>query len=539
MATITVDDREIEVPDRIPLLQALLDAGIFIPHFCYHQDLPVDGNCRQCLVEMDTPKGAAGTTSCTTQVMDGMIVRTNTDSIEKARRGVLEYLLVNHPVDCPVCDQAGECRLQMYYMDYGFHETRVNIDKVNKGKTEAIGDRVILDQERCVLCRRCVRFTDHVTKTSDLAIGGRGDHSFITTFPGLPFNNKYTVNTVDICPVGALTDLDFRFKCRVWYLKQTDTVCPGCARGCNAQIETYNHNTMDELNDTAYRIRPRRNPFVNKSWMCDEGRLLYRQVNDERIQAPLLGSDQEESAWEQAFDSVTEKIKNAEGAVAGVCSPDCTNEEIYLFRKFMKEVVGGAQLSAESRKELGYQDNILLRADKHPNTLGAKFQGPWNSLDNILVAIDSGEVKVLVVMRNDFLGLAEDAAPVRETLSKLDLLVVIDSNTTATTQAADVVLPSGSFAEREGTFVNFHGRIQRIFRAYLPRWDSKSEIEILRTLAEKLGKPLEGLSNAIGIWKEMSGEIEEFKGIEVKDIGRTGAMAAGYEEEEVSIPDES
>ncbi|MBI2192742.1 MAG: molybdopterin-dependent oxidoreductase [Planctomycetes bacterium] len=531
MAKIKVDGKEMEAPAGASLLQALLDRGIFVPHFCYHPDLPVDGNCRQCLVELETPKGVAGVISCATRVAEGMVVRTQTPTMEKARRGVLEFLLVNHPVDCPVCDQAGECRLQQYYMTYGFHQSRVTVEKVHKNKTLRIGPRVILDQERCVLCSRCVRFTRHVTKTSELAIGGRGDHSFITTFPGQPLANKYSVCTVDVCPVGALTDLDFRFQCRVWFLKPTDTICHGCARGCNAVLDTYSHTTMDGLQGTAYRLRPRRNPEVNKSWMCDEGRLLYREVNENRLREPELRLEggARPAAWEEALDSVVEKVKAAgPAAVAGLCSPDGTNEDLFLFRKLMVESVGTELVSAESWRQPGYEDDILLRADKHPNSLGAQFLGPWKGLQEILSGIESGRVQVLIVLHNDFLGMAGDGPAVRAKLNTLKTLVVLDSRRNPTVDAAHVVLPTGSFAEREGTYVNFQGRVQRAARAVLPRWGAKSETEILRGLAEKLGRPLEGLSNAMRIWEHLASSVPALAGITYQEIGKMGCWARGY-----------
>ncbi|MDP6111951.1 MAG: molybdopterin-dependent oxidoreductase [Planctomycetota bacterium] len=536
MATITVNDQEIEVKDGVPLLQALLDAGIYVPHFCYHQDLPVDGNCRQCLVEMETPKGASGVISCATPVGDGMIVRTDTEAIEKARRGVLEYLLVNHPVDCPVCDQAGECRLQQSYMNYGFHQSRVNVEKVHKNKTLQIGERVMLDQERCVLCRRCIRFCDHVSESHELAVGGRGDHSYITTFPGHKIDNKYSVNTVDVCPVGALTDTDFRFKCRVWFLKKTDTICHGCSRGCNASFESYNHNTMDELNGTAFRLKPRRNPEVNKSWMCDEGRLLYQIVNENRIHEPRLanGKSPEAIAWEKAFGSAAEAVSGAEGKIAGICSPDCTNEELFLFRRFLNEVCGSETISAESLRKPGYEDDILLRADKHPNSKGVDFQGPWNSFQEIIDGVDAEDIKVLVVLRNDFLGLADNGSELGEKLAKLDALIVIDSNHSMTSKAATVLLPTGTFAERAGSYVNFEGRIQRTFSANQPRWEAKTEFEVFRTLAAQLEKPFKGSTNAARVWQDLAESVKEFEGIALAEIGNTGTLAKGYETETAS-----
>jgi NADH-quinone oxidoreductase subunit G len=532
MARMKVDDREYDVRDGAPLLQTLLDLGFFIPHFCYHPDLPVDGNCRQCLVEVDTPRGPTGVISCATPVTDGLVVRTQTPAIEKARKAVLEYLLVNHPVDCPVCDQAGECRLQTYYMRYGLHSTRVTVDQVRKEKGKMIGPRVILDQERCVLCRRCVRFTTHVTRTQELTVGGRGDHSFITTFPGKELANRYSVNTVDVCPVGALTDRDFRFACRVWFLKPTDTICPGCARGCNAILETYEHSLMDRLNGTAYRLRPRRNPEVNRSWMCDEGRLLYKPINENRFQRPQLraAGGWEDAPWDRVLGWVAERIQEAGPShTAGLCSPDCTNEEIHLFRHLMRDTIGAERVAAASSKKAGDQDDFLLRADRHPNSRGVEFQSPWTPLEGIRDGLESGAIRVLIVLRHDLLGWADRPELWSEALARIDALVVIDSQATPTSAVAHAVLPTGSLAEREGTFVNFRGRIQRIQRAYPPAGEARPEIEILNRLAERLGKPVRGLSQPHAIWSALAERCGPFRGIGYREIGRLGIPARGWE----------
>lgn len=533
MATITVNEVAFEVQEGMSLLQALLDLGIFVPHFCYHPDLPVDGNCRQCLVEIDSPNGPMGVISCATPVADGMVVRTNTPAMEKTRRGVLEYLLLNHPVDCPVCDQAGECRLQQYYMTYGFHQTRVAVEKVKKNKRVTLGPRVMLDQERCVLCRRCVRFTAHVTGTNELTVAGRGDHSFITTFPGQELDNPYSVNTVDVCPVGALTDRDFRFRCRVWYLKQTDTVCPGCARGCSAILDTYYHTTMDGQNGTAFRLRPRRNPEVNKSWMCDEGRLLYKTVNENRVKAPLVRAENtlRITSWEEALGSAAERLCTAGPAgTAGIASPDCSNEEIMLFRYFLSEVVGSEAMSAESLRPPGDQDDILLRADRHPNSLGAQLLGPWSTLEALLDSIQAGKTRVLIILRNDLLGDCAGTDAARKALESLDCMVVIDSHMTETAKAAGVVLPCGTFAEREGTLVNFRGRIQRTFRACPPRWDAKDVFDIINALADALGRPMEDIENPGAAWERFADRVDAFSGTRYTQIGRTGLSLPGYED---------
>ena len=272
--TLTIDGKQVTVPEGTTVLQACEQVNSPVPFYCYHPGLSIAGNCRICLVEIEkTPKLQI---SCYTRVADGMVVHTNTDKALKARQDVLEFLLVNHPLDCPVCDQAGECWLQDYYMAYGLYNQKFDEQKVKKSKKATrIGPNVVLDQDRCILCSRCVRFCDEVSKTGELGIFNRGDHAELDVFPGKPIDNNYSGNVVDICPVGALTDDDFRFKCRVWYLRSTQSVCPGCSMGCN--IEIHDNREREVRPHVAggariMRLKPRFNPEVNKWWMCDVGR---------------------------------------------------------------------------------------------------------------------------------------------------------------------------------------------------------------------------------------------------------------------------
>ena len=284
MAKLTIDGKEIEVPDGTSLFDACAEArGEALPHFCYHPDLSVAGVCRLCQVEVEgMPKL---TIACNTGVRDGMVVHTRNDRVRRAAQQILEMHLVNHPVDCPICDQAGECGLQDQYMTYGLYDSKVEQDdKVNKAKAEVIGPHVILDQERCVLCSRCVRFCNEVTGTGELGIYNRGDRAEIGTPPGVELDNNYSLNTVDICPVGALTSRDFRFQKRVWMLKAAESICPGCSMGCNVRV--------DHEAGRVYRLKPRRNPDVNGPWMCDKGRMIYKDVHAEnRLQDPRRGGD--------------------------------------------------------------------------------------------------------------------------------------------------------------------------------------------------------------------------------------------------------
>ncbi|RPI04619.1 MAG: NADH dehydrogenase subunit, partial [Actinobacteria bacterium] len=268
MPKCTINGREIEVPAGTTVIEAAEKLGIHIPHFCWHPDLPVDGNCRMCLVEIEKmPKLQI---ACNAQVTEGMVVQTESPKAAEAHRTTLEFLLVNHPIDCPVCDQAGECYLQDNYMAHGLHESKVEVeDKVTKRKVVDLGP-IMLDAERCVLCSRCLRFEKEVTGTNSFEFVNRGDHTQIATFENRPITHDYAGNLADVCPVGALLSHDFRFKMRVWFLKPHESVCPGCSTGCNIFV--------DERDQQVHRLRPRRNAEVNRSWMCDPGRALYRQI---------------------------------------------------------------------------------------------------------------------------------------------------------------------------------------------------------------------------------------------------------------------
>ncbi|MBK5095354.1 MAG: (2Fe-2S)-binding protein, partial [Deltaproteobacteria bacterium] len=274
MPTFTINGISVDVPERTTVLEAAKTVGIEIPHYCYHPKLSIAGNCRMCLVEVEKfPKLQI---ACNTFVTDGMVVKSNTEKVRQAVTGVLEFLLINHPIDCPICDQAGECGLQIYYMKYGLHKSRYAFeDKVHKKKVQDIGGQIILDAERCILCSRCIRFLEEVTGTSELEFFQRGDHSEISLFPGRPLDNQYTGNLADICPVGALTSKDFRFKCRVWNLRGAKSICPGCANGCNVEAH-FKENIL-------YRLVPRQNDEVNQTWMCDPGRLEYKKANEGRL----------------------------------------------------------------------------------------------------------------------------------------------------------------------------------------------------------------------------------------------------------------
>jgi NADH-quinone oxidoreductase subunit G len=342
LVTLTIDDREVTVPEGTRLIDAALVQGADVPHYCYHPGLSVAGNCRICIVEIVGGRGNPLQIACNTPVAEGMVVKTESEAVLKRRADVLEFLLVNHPLDCPICDQAGECLLQIYYMEHDRQKSRVEVDKVHKDKVVPIGPRVMLDQERCILCTRCVRFLDEVPKTGELCVVNRGDHSQLTTFPGKQVDNDYSENIVDICPVGALTSRLFRFQARAWFLKGVDTVCTRCATGCNVRVDYYHHEVVDFHNGKAYRLVPRYNPQVNGHWMCDDGRLAFHDVNDDRAHTPQRrpsrSDDQVPVSYREALESARAWVQGArsKGTLAGIASPECTLEELHLFRKLFR-----------------------------------------------------------------------------------------------------------------------------------------------------------------------------------------------------------
>src|SRR5215472_13933275 len=354
---VKVDGRELEVPKTtldpitgkpLPttMIQACAIARVDVPHYCYHPKLPVAGNCRMCLVEFGTPamgtdrkpvlnpdgtpkitKSPRPAIACATPISPGMEIYTNTPAVRQMREGVLEFLLINHPLDCPICDQAGECKLQEYSVDYGKSESRFVEAKVHKPKRVDLGPRIVLDDERCILCTRCIRFTKDIAQDDALGIVNRGSYNTLRAYPGKAFDNNYTLNTADICPVGALTSEDFRFKMRVWFLKETKSLCTSCATGCNIIVGS--------REEQVYRYEPRENNAVNSSWMCDYGRLNYKWINRDDRLAEVRGKKGEgrgeKTSWATAVKEISTLLNNApQGSVAIIASARQTNEELFL-----------------------------------------------------------------------------------------------------------------------------------------------------------------------------------------------------------------
>jgi NADH-quinone oxidoreductase subunit G len=514
MPTITIDGREVTVEARTTIIHAAEKLGIYIPRYCYHPGLSIAGSCRMCMVEIEgMPRLQI---SCHMQAQDGMKVITKSEKAMASRRAMLEFLLINHPLDCPVCDQAGECDLQNFYMEIGRYDSRFLENKIKRRKAFPIGPHVALDQERCILCSRCVRFCEEISRTNELGVFERGNRSVVDLYPGKALENKYSVNVVDICPVGALTERDFRFQCRVWYLQQENSICTGCARGCNTQIHYNIQRPYKSNGRRILRLKPRFNPYVNRWWMCDEGRYSFEFVNQGRIERPQLrqAGRLEPSQWDRALTEAARAIKRAidtfgAASVAVIASPQLSNEELYLIKKLFVEVLGVSETGRRNPWEKpGYQDDLMVRADKNPNTRGAEEFGFTSDVRAILEGASSGRLKLLYVFQHSF----EDPEAL-ELLKTTPTVVYQGSNWNETARLAHLVLPAATYAEQDGTFTNFEGRIQRFYKALEPLGESRAGCEVLISLAEKLEAPLpySGPEDLFMEWRgESWAELDDF-----------------------------
>jgi len=549
---IKVDGREIVAPKTMPdwqgkpqattMLQACALAGVDVPHYCYHPKLPTAGNCRMCLVEFGTPAigpdrkpvlnpdgtpkivrsvlpyepgTPRGAIACATPISPGMEIYPGSPATRQMREAVLESLLINHPLDCPICDQAGECKLQEYSVQYGQAASSFVEEKVHKPKQVDLGPRIVLDDERCILCSRCIRFTRDIAGDDALGFSQRGSQSTLTRFPGKKFDNNYTLNTVDICPVGALTSKDFRFQMRVWFLKESKSVCASCATGCNIVIGS--------REDKVYRYEPRENEAVNSCWMCDYGRLNYKWINRDdrltRVQGAKFKAGVPENAWSDALSQAGNLLAGAPaGSAAIIASARQTNEELYLLRKLAVKL--GALTDSVPRA--GTADALLLNADRNPNSAGARLLGISSApmgcnLPKIAAGIRGGSIKTLLVFGEDVtqhgIGL--------ELLDRLETLIVSDILPNATTGRAHYLLPGCAPAEKRGSFVNARGRVQRFMQGIQPKGEARAEWEFLHELARGLCG-LEGVAGIEGLFNQMAAEVPAFRGLTWTALGDLG-----------------
>ena len=564
---IKVDGRELEVPKLMPdwqgklqlttMLQACALGGVEIPHYCYHPKLPVAGNCRMCLVEFGTPmigpdrkpilneEGTPkigrsvlpyepatprGAIACATPISPGMELYPGSPATKQMREAVLESLLINHPLDCPICDQAGECKLQEYSVDYGQSSSRFVETKVHKPKAVDLGPRIMLDDERCILCSRCVRFTRDIVGDDALGFVNRGSYNTLTHYPGKPFDNNYTLNTVDLCPVGALTSKDFRFQMRVWFLKETKSLCTSCGTGCNTVIGS--------REEKIYRYEPRQNDAVNSCWMCDVGRLNYKWIGRadrlkdvfvQRVgQASSLSPTNSgqagslthsKSTWTAVLNEIADKLsKAASGSVAIVASARQTNEELWLLSK-LKAKLGAI---SDSVPRLGAGDKLLVNADKNPNSAGARLTGiaadpMWSDIPKISDGIRNGAIKTLIVFGEDVTKHGIDAA----LLDKLETLIVSDILPNKTTESAHYLLPGCAHAEKRGTSTNVKGRVQKFMKAVEPSGEARPEWEFLHELVFNVTGQ-NGFVTIEALFNQMAKEVPAFNGLTWAGLGDSG-----------------
>jgi len=522
---ITIDDNELEVAEGRTILEVLDDAGLLmngvdIPHYCWHPKLSVDGSCRLCQVEVEgIPKLQI---ACNTPVRDGMVVRTNTDQVKQAREGVMELLLVNHPLDCPICDQAGECKLQDYAYEYGAVSSRTREPRRALKKNVEIGPEVVFDQERCILCRRCVRFCREVSGTRELGVMNRGDKSVVDTVPGTSLDNPYSMNVADVCPVGALTTRDFRFKIRAWFLDEVDGICTGCARGCNVYVGVANNKVQ--------RYVPRRNDEVNETWICDVGRLSYREIGSaDRLKHSLVrGADGilAPASFDAAVEEAAVRLRRlveakGAGVIAGIASAHASNEDLFTFRRFLEA------LGSETRGVpvvVGESDSILIEAEKAANAAGARAMG-FGDATLVVDRIKSGGVEAVVMLGHDILD--ESYLGGTQELASLDTVIVLDLRQSELHHVAHVVFPTRHTAEKRGTLTNFAGRVQRVQPVVEPAWEAHAEGEVLAQLGAAL--ELAGFDRPYDpgdVLRDLARAQPAFAGIALDSVGRGGRVLA-------------
>ena len=526
MPKITIDGNEIETAEGRTILQALDDAGLLmngvdVPHYCWHPKLAIDGSCRLCQVEIEgIPKLQI---ACDTPVRDGMVVHTQNERVKEAREGVMELLLINHPLDCPICDQAGECKLQDYAYDYGVTASRFKEPRRALKKNVDLGPTIVFDQERCILCRRCVRFCREIPKTGELSVFNRGDHSVIETFPGTPLDNDYSMNVSDICPVGALTTKDFRFKIRVWFLEDVPGICTGCSNGCNIHLGV--------ANNKVYRYVPRRNDAVNDTWICDAGRMSYRDIGapnrlrecEVRDESGRLESVGLERAVEVAADRLRRLIESkGAGVIAGLASAHATNEDLFTFRRFLAAL--GSETSGVAVVH-GNADNLLIKEEKAANAVGAREIG-FGDARTVVDRIASGAIDALISLGHD--ALQEGLLGSEDSLANLDTVILLDTHASELQRVAHVIVPMRHAAEKFGTFVNAERRVQRVVPAVESPWETYTDGEVLAKLGAALDlEGFDGRYDVRQVARDLAASNSAFAGIDLDSVGDMGRPLAG------------
>ena len=504
MATFKLDDREIPFEDGDTIIRAAWRQGIEIPHYCWHPGLSVAANCRMCLVEiksgrpmmMPVLKWSAEKSAfvsdtkpklqpaCQVPAADGLEVSTKSEPVVSTQAAVQELLLLNHPVDCPICDQAGECKLQDYWLDHQHSGKRKLTEPVHKPKAQRFGPTIVYDAERCIMCTRCIRFCDEIVGDHVLDMRERGNRNEITVAPGRELDHKYTLMTEHVCPVGALTSRDFRFKARVWFLKTSATVCPGCATGCSA------HADYDPRTQQIRRLRPRDNAGINQYWMCDDGMLSYHRVHQGRLLTALCGRGEDRAplATSEGISIVAERLGALDGTrVAVLLSAQHGTEDNFALARFAKECLGTSHLYLAARKDWD-GDAILRASDQNPNRAGAlrAAGGSLASFEALNAAVAAGQIDGVVALASQFDGDAESFRP----LAGLSAVIALTDSEGPLAAVADLVLPVTSWAESHGTFVNAKGKAQVFRPAVRAPAGLSAGWELIADLAGRLGRDL-------------------------------------------------
>jgi NADH-quinone oxidoreductase subunit G len=534
LVNVQIDGVWHQFPKGTRVIEACAQLGIYIPRYCYHPKLSSPGNCRMCLIEMGLPRmgpdrkfelGADGKPvinwmprpqiCCAQDVAEGIGVRTSSPLVEECRRGVMEFLLINHPLDCPICDQAGECRLQEFSVEYGRADSRFLEDKVKKPKRVQLGSRVTLDDERCILCSRCIRFCQEIAKDDVLGFTERGSHTILTAHPDKRLENNYSLNTVDICPVGALTSSHFRFEMRVWFLKETKSICTSCATGCNTIIGS--------REDVIYRQTPRENVAVNSVWMCDYGRLNFEYLTSpERLLEPesFSGDKLQPADWKTVISHTALQLRHFSGwDIAIVASGRMTNEELWLTARLARQL-NVSFIDIVPRK--GQGDDILLSQDRNPNTNGAKImlglEGETGAnLEAIAANVAEGRIKALVVLGED----PTEFGITVEQLKKLPSFITMNILRNTATAHATAIIPAAAYAEKRGSMINGRGRLQRLNRAVRPPGQAREDWEILRDLLQEFTGS-NGLGSIEDVFRQMAESIPPLAGLSLSKIGDLG-----------------
>ncbi len=511
LVTLTIEDTEVSVPKGTSILEAAKLAGITIPHYCYHPGLPIAGVCRMCLVEIEGVPNLQ--VSCASITADGQKIHVYSERAKKARQGVLEFLLVNHPLDCPICDQAGECELQNFVFEEARSDSRYSPDYAKRfDPVEDFGGDIIYVQNRCIMCTRCVRYMEHLAGDRVISVQERGDRAFIGVHTDQSLDHPWAGNVVDLCPVGSLLSKDFLHKARAWELDQTASICPGCSQGCNIEIDT--------LREYIVRLRPRWNPDVNRFFMCDVGRAEYKKmVPATRVETPMMldAGVQKPVTWDAALEKVTTIISGSGGRAVALVSPSASTEALFLLKKILSglEFTGAFRVNKVAGDvPLPGMEDLALREERAPNAAGARLLEYGESFDEALESVDGASV--LFVLDESLEGVPA------ATLSGAANIIYMGSELPETAKAATVVLPSTTLAEEDGCFVNRDGRVQRYHAARPAPGEARPGWQVLSELLAKLDRG-EAVVTAAEAFALLAGSEGAFENLSYDTLGQRGA----------------